>query len=190
MPLEGKLTVLREEREGDLPFLLELRNDLETQAWSKSLPPAYTLPMYQNRFDKAEFSYDPREARFVIVARETGDLAGTITYSSLDKRMGTAIGIIVAKQYWGTGIAFDAQEVLLRFLFEELGLRVVRLYTHSGNPAAVQLAKKSGFRTSARQREAIYKSGGLYDNLNMDLLREEFYAGHPDLVDNLPQPEP
>jgi len=35
MALEGKFVILREEREKDLPFLVALRNDLETQAWSK-----------------------------------------------------------------------------------------------------------------------------------------------------------
>src|SRR3990170_6964868 len=36
MPLEGKLVILREERPEDVKFLAFLRNDLETQAWSKT----------------------------------------------------------------------------------------------------------------------------------------------------------
>jgi len=75
---------------------------------------------------------------------------------------------------------------MLKFLFLELGLRVVRLYTHAGNPRAVKLAEKAGFQVSARQRQAIFKNGELYDNLIMDLLREEYFARHPQLVDNLP----
>jgi RimJ/RimL family protein N-acetyltransferase len=72
-------------------------------------------------------------------------------------------------------------------LFIELGLRVVRLYTHSGNPRAVRRAEKAGFRVSVRQRQAIFKNGELYDELMMDLLREEYFTGHPDLIDNLPE---
>ena len=45
MPLEGKLVILREERPEDMKFLVVLRNDLETQAWSKFLPPDYTEAM-------------------------------------------------------------------------------------------------------------------------------------------------
>ena len=83
-------------------------------------------------------------------------------------------------------MALDTQEVLLSFLFDELGVRVVRLWTHSGNPRAVGLAEKSGFQESYRRRESIYKSGQLLENLQMDLLREEYYARHPALTDRLP----
>jgi RimJ/RimL family protein N-acetyltransferase len=186
MALEGPLTILREEQPDDLPFLVEMRNDLETQAWSKSLPPDYTLGMYARRLEGREFSYDRTEGRFVIVEKESGDLIGSVVYSSLQSRWSATIGIIVAKPYWGGGYAIDALEVLLKFLFEELGLRVVRLWTHSGNPRAVGSAEKLGFNLSYRQREAIFKGGQIFDNIGMDMLREEYYAKHPELTDHLP----
>jgi len=178
MPLEGELVILREERRQDLGFLRALRNDLETQAWSKTLPPDYTEPTYAKRFEAREFSYDPREARFVIIHKDTGQRAGYISYTELERRFSTTIGLIVAKEFWGTGVALEAQEVLLHFLFQELGLRVVRLWTHSGNPRAVELAKKSGFQVSARMREAIFRAGKRH--------REEYFARHPELEDGLP----
>jgi ribosomal-protein-alanine N-acetyltransferase len=187
MPLEGELVILREQRREDLPHLIELRNDMETQAWSKSLPPDYTEPMYVKRFEAREFSYDPREANFAIVYKETGEWAGHIGYTNLQRRFSAGIGLAIPKKFWGSGVAFDAQEVLLRFMFLELGLRVVRLWTHSGNPRAVQLAQKSGFQVSARVPGAIFKGGELYDNLIVDLLREEYFALHPELTDNLPR---
>jgi RimJ/RimL family protein N-acetyltransferase len=68
----------------------------------------------------------------------------------------------------------------------ELGLRVIRLFTHSGNPRALGLAEKAGFKIAARQRQAVFKNGEVFDNLIMDLLREEYFSHHPQLVDNLP----
>jgi len=186
MPLEGELVLLREEQREDLDFFRALRNDLRTQAWSKTLPPDYTEPMYAKRFEAREFSYDPREGRFTIVHKATGKRAGLISYTDLERRFSATIGIIVTKDFWGTGVALDAQEVLLRFLFLELGLRVVRLWTSSGNPRAVELALKSGFQISARMRQAIYKDGVLCDTLVVDLLREEYFALHPELTDSLP----
>lgn len=187
MPMEGKLVLLREERPEDLPLLTALQNNMETQAWGKSLPPDYTENMYQKRFQAREFSYDPKEGRFIVVSRETGDFAGMISYSGLQPRWSAMIGIMMDKKYWGTGFAFDAQEVLLKFLFLELGLRVVRLYTSSGRSRAVGLAKKSGFRISARQRQAAFRASEVSDTLMMDLLREEYFANNSELVDNLPQ---
>ncbi len=186
MALEGKIVILREQRREDVGRMAELRNDLTTQAWSKTLPPDYTLEMYQKRYDGREFSFDRRDGQFTILIKETGAYAGHISYTDLEPRFSASIGIVVAKEHWGGGVAYDAQEVLLKFLFEELALRVVRLWTHSGNPRAVKLAEKSGFRVSLRMREAIWKDGKLLDNLNLDLLREEYYALHPELTDNMP----
>jgi len=186
MPLEGKLVILREERREDLGLLRDLRNDMQTQAWSKSLPPDYTEPMYVKRFEAREFSFDPRDARFTVIYKETGERVGHIGYIGLERRFSADLGIAIAQKFWGTGAALDAQEVLLRFLFLELGLRVVRLWTHSGNPRAVQLAQKSGFQVSGRMRQSILKDGQLYDNLVVDLLREEYFALHPELTDTLP----
>jgi RimJ/RimL family protein N-acetyltransferase len=186
MALEGKQVVLRAERAEDMRFLAELRNDLETQAWSKTLPPDYTERMLLDRFEKREFSYDRDEGRFIIESREMGENIGYIGYAGLAPRWDVTIGIMIAKKYWGSGVAVEALEILLRFLFEELGVRVVRLWTQSGNPRAVGSAKKLGFKLSFRRRDAIFKGGQLYDNIHMDMLREEYYASHPALEDGLP----
>ena len=186
MPIEGKMTILREEREEDLPFVLDLRNNLETQGFTKSLPTEYTLPMYMKRFTSREFSFDRQDGRYIIEHKESGERAGTIGFVNHHARHSATIGIAIAKKFWGTGLAYDAQEVLIRFLFHELGLRVVRLWTNSGNPAAVSLAERSGFKVSVRGRESVFRLGAVYDNLMMDLLREEYYQSRPELKDHLP----
>ncbi|MBN1658641.1 MAG: GNAT family N-acetyltransferase [Anaerolineae bacterium] len=186
MSLEGEVVVLREERRDDLDFLRSLRNSMYTQAWSKALPPDFTAAMYEKRFEAREFSFDPDEARLVIVHKETGQRAGFIGFNWLERRMSATVGISVAVEFWGTGVAFDAQEVMLRFLFHQMGVRSVRLWTTSGNQPAMALATKSGFREAVRVREAIFKEGKLQDNVLMDLLREEYYAQHPELEDALP----
>jgi len=188
MPIEGKLVVLREEREGDAELLTTLRNDLDTQAWSKTLPPDYTVPMLRKRYEEREFNYDPLEGRFIVEERTTGTSVGYIGYVGLNRRRSASIGIMFAKRAWGKGYAEEANELLVRFLFEELGVQVVRLWTHSGNPRAVGLAEKVGFKIAARMRNSIYKNGKLFDNIVMDQIRDEFYARHPELNDELGNP--
>ena len=186
MALEGKHILIREEREDDMQFLVDLRNDLDTQGFTKTLPTDYTIPMYRKRFEGANFSFDRDSARFILEHKESGQRVGLVSYYGLNPRISVIIGLVVSKQYWGQGIAVDAQEAILTFLFEELGLLLVRLYTNSGNPAAVGLAKKTGFTISVRTRQTVWRAGGLHDNLVMELLREDFYARRPELTDNLP----
>lgn len=186
MPLDGNKVRLREVRESDLPTLLALRNDLETQGWSQTLPPDYTMPTYQKQYDEETFSTKRRRARFIIETLDTGEVAGNITYYSYRPRHSVTFGIAIAKQFWSAGLAYDAQETLLHFLFEELGVRVVRLWTTGSNEQAIRLAKRSGFKIAFRLREAVIRRGKLADNVSMDMLREEYYALHPELEDQLP----
>ncbi len=65
---------------------------------------------------------------------------------------------------------------------------MVRLWTQSGNPRALGIAEKLGFKVAVRFEDGIFKGGEYRDNLMMDLLREEWYALHPDLDDGLEDP--
>jgi RimJ/RimL family protein N-acetyltransferase len=186
VPLEGELVILREEREADVAPQVSWRNDMDTQAWNLALPPDYTEPMVRSRFESREFTFSRSDCRFVITLKGSGAAIGTISYTWLEPRFAASIGLITDKSVWGTGAALDAQEVLLRFMFLELGVRVVRLWTTSANPRAVGLASKSGFQVSMRRREAAYKGGRLCDSLGLDLLRAEYFELHPGLVDELP----
>ena len=188
MALEGKLVILREERLEDLQLFADLRNDLGTQGWNLALPPTYTERMYVKQFEEKEFSNERDGARFSVVHKESEKLAGYISYSHAKPRMGASIGISIAKPFWGTGVALDAQEVLLQFLFLELGLRVVHLWSHSGNERALGLAKNTGFRITGRLREGMYKNGRLLDTIVMSLMREHWFETHPEFEDALPDP--
>jgi len=186
MPLDGKKVRLREVRESDLPVLLALRNDLDTQGWSITLPTDYTLRTYQKQYEEDSYSTNRHRARFVIETLDTEEVVGNITYYSYTPRHSVTFGIAIAKQFWSAGLAYDAQETLLHFLFEELGVRVVRLWTTGSNEKAIRLAERSGFKIAVRLREAIIRRGKLTDNVTMDMLREEYYALHPEMQDHLP----
>ncbi len=185
MPLVGERVRLREVRPEDFPLLVSIRNDVDTQGWSRTLPPDYTLEMIEKRYGGRDFEYRRDSAMFMIETIDDDLTIGSISYTELVDRMEATIGIAVLSEHWGLGASGEACQLLLRFLFVELGLRVVRLWTQSGNVRAVRSAEKLGFTVAVRHREAIFKGGGYFDNLVMDLLREEWYALHPDLEDHL-----
>lgn len=188
MPLDGERVRLREVRESDLDVFVRLRNDLATQAWSRTLPPDYTREMIRRRYWEREFSYRRDHGIFIIEARDGDEAIGMISYSEVVDRFEATWGLALDRQWWGTGVAHDAADTLLRFLFEELGLRVVRLYTQTENERAVAAFHKLGFQESVRTPGSIFKAGRHADNLVMDLLREEWYALHPELEDGLTDP--
>lgn len=185
MALEGEIVRLREVRESDLPMFVRLRNDLATQAWSRTLPPDYTMEMIRRRYWDRDFSYRRDHGIFVIERKDGEEAAGMVSYSEVVDRFEASWGLAVEQRFWGSGVGFDAADTLMRFLFEELGLRVVRLYTQTENSRAVAAFRKLGFRDAVRVPEAIFKAGRFVDNLEMDLLREEWFALHPDRENGL-----
>ncbi len=188
MALIGQNIRLRELTKEHIPLLVQLRNDLDTQAWSRTLPPDYTAEMIEQRYFDRKFEYRRDMAMFMIEMIESGETAGFLNYSELEDRMTASLGIMIDRPWWGTGVAHEANELILTFLFEELGLRVVRLWTQSGNDRAIGSAQKLGFQEAVRMPGAIFKAGAYHDNVMMDLLREEWYALHPELEDRLDDP--
>lgn len=188
MPLEGEIVRLREIHEEDLPMFVELRDDLATQAWSRTLPTDYTVEMIRRRYWDRDFSFRRDDGIFIVEVKATGESAGMVTYSGLVDRMEATWGLAIHQDFWGTGVGVDVGETLLHFLFVELGLRVVRLNTQTENERAVAAFEKLGFKVAVRWPDAIFKAGRRADNLSMDILREEWYARHPELVDGLDDP--
>lgn len=188
MPLQGELVSLREVREDDLPMFVRLRNDLATQAWSRTLPTDYTQEMMRRRYLDRDFQYRRTDGIFVIESSDTGEAVGTISYTGVVDRMEAWWGIAVDRAVWGTGLAADAAETLFRFLFLELGLKVIRLGTQTENERAVAAFTKLGFRPAVRMPLSVYKAGRRAENLFMDMLREEWFAMHPELTDELEDP--
>lgn len=184
MALESSRLRLRELRTSDYELMVGLRNDLVTQGWSRTLPPDYTIEMYAKRYEAREFSFRRNDATFVVEELETGDAVGYCGYSNLIDRHSALIGIAMKAEAHGKGFAGEINDLLLSLLFEEMGLLKVGLWTHSGNPAAVASAERTGFRISSRFREGVFKDGHHYDNLYMDMTREEYYTSRS-LTDRL-----
>lgn len=188
MALDGELVRLREVREADLDMFVRLRNDLATQAWSRTLPTDYTREMVRRRYLDREFEYRRSDGIFVIESVADGEAIGTISYTGLVDRMEATWGLAIDRDRWGTGMAQEAAELLLGFLFLELGLRVVRLYTQTENERAVAAFRRLGFREAVRLPLSIYKAGRMAENLVMDMLREEWFELHPESTDQLVDP--
>lgn len=188
MAIEGDRVMLRELRESDLPVLTDLRNDLDTQAWGRTLPPHYTVEMIRRRYWEQDFSFRPTSAVMIVEDGSTGECAGFVAYSDVKDRHEATIGVVVGKPFWGTGVAHEAVDLLLWLLFERMGLRVVRLWTEASNERAVRAAERLGFREGVRMRRGAFRTAEYADSLLMDVLREEWYELHPQYDDRLGNP--
>lgn len=188
MALDGPEIRLRELGEDDLPLIADLRNDLDTQAWSRTLPPDYTVEMMRKRYWDRDFSHKPDSAMFIIEEKDSDEAIGFVSYTDLKDRHEATLGVVVAQRWWGSGLAIQAVDLVLWMLFVRMGLRVARLWTESSNVRAVGAARKLGFQPSVRLRNSVFREGAYAEGLMMDVLREEWFAAHPAMENNQEMP--
>lgn|SRR5512142_983658 len=122
----------------------------------------------------------PDSLTFAIHLRDDDRLIGTCAFSQLDGDNGSALFHITIgeKDAWGHGYGTEATELMIRHAFERLGLHRVALSVFSFNERAIRSYRKVGFLVEGRSRDAIFRDGRYWDELQMSILEDDWRARH------------
>jgi len=114
---------------------------------------------------------------FAIVLQESDTLIGNCGINNLHQISRHAeIGIFIGDEdNRSKGYGAEALRLLLGFCFDYLNLNNVMLKVFSFNERAINCYKKVGFKEVGRRRQSYYLRGKYYDDVYMDILREEWY---------------
>ena len=117
-----------------------------------------------------------REYNFAIISAESDELIGNCGLMNFSQIDGTAeIGIFIGNDdYRNKGIGAEVLNLLLDYGFNYLNLHNITLKVLSFNERAMKCYKKVGFKEFGRRRESNYINGKYYDEVHMDILRDEF----------------
>jgi RimJ/RimL family protein N-acetyltransferase len=117
-----------------------------------------------------------RDGHTFTILTKKGEPIGNIGFNHLDFRNGHAVlGIMIGeRRVWDKGYGTDAIETLLKYGFEELGLKKIELYLNSENERALACYMKCGFVEEGRARSHIFYKGRFIDDLHMGILGEEW----------------
>jgi len=119
---------------------------------------------------------DPGELRFVIEA-EDGSPIGDVGLLGIHPCGRAELSIAIGEAgYRGRGYGRDAIRALLRFAFDELGLRRVTLIADADNARGIRCYARCGFRHEGVLRAHRLRYGQPLDMVAMAVLREEFAA--------------
>jgi len=113
---------------------------------------------------------------FAIHVRATDRLIGTCAFSQLDGDNGSALFHITIgeTETWGHGYGTEATELMLEHAFERLGLHRVALAVFAFNERAIRSYRKVGFTVEGRARDAIWRDGRYWDELQMSVLEDDW----------------
>lgn len=92
------------------------------------------------------------EGTYAVVLKETMEPVGSAGLKFGEKSSlaigedEAEVGYWIAKDYWGRGLIPEAVEELLRYGFEELGLKRIWCGVFEGNQKSARVQEKCGFR--------------------------------------------
>ena len=113
---------------------------------------------------------------FAIVNLENNQLIGTCGFNEIShqNRIGT-VGIFLGnEENRSHGLGTEALRLLIDYGFHYLNLNNIMLNVKSFNERAINCYKKVGFKEFGRRRQSYFLNGKYYDDVQMDILAEEF----------------
>ncbi len=172
MRILGKKIMLRELKEGDMPFLNELANNPDIAqnvvGWSKPVTLLEQMQWYQNLGSD-------NSIRFSIVNIEDNELYGALVIDNIDwKNRKCGLGIKLAEKSRGKGIGSESTVLALKYIFDELNLNRISVSVLGFNIPSQKIFKKNNFTQEGVLREAVFKNGQYHDLHTFSLLKREY----------------
>ena len=121
-------------------------------------------------------SYEvPSTFQWGIELKETGELIGNISVVHLDPESETAeLGWVLGRSYWGRGIMPEAARKVIDFLFDEVGVSVIRAEHDVLNPKSGRVMQKLGMTREIPDPPDKPNNNGMAKLAGYRISRKEF----------------
>ncbi|MEH3139854.1 MAG: GNAT family protein [Mycobacterium kyogaense] len=86
------------------------------------------------------------------------------------------IGYVLHRDHWSQGLATETAVMLLRFGFDELGLRRISATCHPENRASARVLQKAGLVFEGRMRSHMLVRGHWRDSLLYAIVRDDLLS--------------
>jgi [ribosomal protein S5]-alanine N-acetyltransferase len=180
--VKDRKLVLKSERLG---FATLIREDIPTMtAWFQNLEHSVyifgavgrpmTLEAETKWFEEAA-TPSQSVVTFSILELETNRLIGTCSLMDINPVNGLAtLGIGIGEtECLGKGYGTEAVKLLVEYGMFFLNLHNIKLEVFGFNPRAIRAYEKAGFSLVGRRRTAYVLGGERYDDIIMDITRDE-----------------
>lgn len=113
---------------------------------------------------------------FSVITLKDDILIGNCSIMNINHiRQCAEIGLFIGeKNNHNKGYGTEMLKLLLNYSFNYLNLNNIMLRVFSFNDIAIHIYKKVGFKEMGRRRQSYYLNNKFYDEIYMDILKEEF----------------
>lgn len=152
---------------------LQWVNDQNVTKWMLNGLKPCTRREEEDWFEKHS---EDKNAIILAIEKKDGKYLGNVSLSKIDLISGTAeLGIMIgAKDEWGKGYGTEAEKLIIKHGFRNLGLRKIWAIIMSENIGSIKAAQKSGLQIEAKINKHIRRNGKLQDIFHLAIFREDW----------------
>ena len=115
-----------------------------------------------------------------LICKETGKFIGTCGYTSFDKPKNIGeIGYVLAKDFWGKGLAVEAVKTVMDFGFKNFGLDGYFAKHMEGNDASGRVMQKCGMTFEGMYKRSMFIKGEFKNIVVYNISKNQFYDRFP-----------
>jgi RimJ/RimL family protein N-acetyltransferase len=180
--VEAPRVCLRHLNEADIPALFEVFGDprvMRYWGWPAFDEVSKARQLLENIHDLFR---EQSLFQWGIARLEDDRVIGTCTLYRVEPTNRRAeIGYILGYDHWGKGLAGEAVNALLGFVFDHLGLLRIEADVDPRNDRSLRMLERMGFKREGLLRERHRIAGEVQDTVLLGLLRREWTprAGAP-----------
>jgi RimJ/RimL family protein N-acetyltransferase len=176
--LRGHQVGLALMRKEDVPTIARWHQDLEFTASIGSPGEAHSLEMREEAYQKNS-RMRPDSVELAVILLSTGRLVGFGGLFDISRAMTASLFVgIGERDLWGKGLGTEATRLICEYGFFFRNLYSVKVEVNGYNRRAIRVYERLGFKLIGKVRGAIVLNGNRYDQVLMDLLRDELKLEH------------
>ncbi|OQY05516.1 MAG: hypothetical protein B6I20_01160 [Bacteroidetes bacterium 4572_117] len=113
---------------------------------------------------------------WAICLKETDEMMGYMSLHNIDwrNRKSDVGGITIGREYQNLGLGLAAMDVVLQYIFNDLGLRKLFATYLESHPITWHAIKRFGYKEEILYRESIYKLGKYHNVIGASLLKKDY----------------
>lgn len=119
--------------------------------------------------------YDNENYFWAIELKENKKVIGSIGFHNFNERVNSIeLGYIIGSKFWNKGYITEAIEIVLEYMFNEVGATRISAFVAPENPSSTRVLEKNGFIYEGRMRKAGIGNVGVVDLNIYGILKEEY----------------
>lgn len=120
--------------------------------------------------------FHSNDVRLAVCLKENDLYIGNVYMTDIDEHNQSCVSHILIgnKKYWSKGLASEAYQLALEYMFKERNMHRIMAVILENNKASLKMHQKVGYQIEGLMRNSIYKNGQWQNQYILSILKNEY----------------